>query len=105
MPFGRKEALRPENPFKNPVGMPVVAPSNVIGKRRAKLAAEAGGVLVSIANLGDLKIKSSKWREIIKQRSLTYSFVGDMFIVPSDPLGRHGLNLLRFENHIAVHRS
>ena len=58
-----------------------------------KLAAENGGIIVSNDNYRDLCNENPQWKEVIEHRLLMYSFVGDIFMVPDDPLGRHGPTL------------
>ncbi|KAM9833038.1 protein KHNYN [Syngnathus typhle] len=58
-----------------------------------KLAQKTGGVIVTNDNLRDLLEESDAWRDIIKKRLLQYTFVGDHFMVPDDPLGREGPHL------------
>ncbi|XP_023826906.1 NEDD4-binding protein 1 [Salvelinus sp. IW2-2015] len=58
-----------------------------------QLAQETDGVIVTNDNLRDLLDESHKWRDIIKKRLLQYTFVGDHFMVPDDPLGREGPHL------------
>lgn len=50
-------------------------------------------MIVSNDNFRDLFKENPKWQEVIEQRILMYSFVNDRFMVPDDPLGRHGPNL------------
>ena len=113
MPSWRKEASRPEKPITEQEilynlereGVLVFTPSRKVNGRRIvcyddrfiiKLAAETDGVVVSNDNFRDLAKENSKWRETVEQRLLMYSFVGDMFMLPDDPLGRHGPNLNDF---------
>nr|XP_046236747.1 protein KHNYN [Scatophagus argus] len=56
-------------------------------------AQKANGVIVTNDNLRDLLDESPVWRDIIKKRLLQYTFVGDHFMVPDDPLGRGGPHL------------
>ncbi|XP_040887379.1 NEDD4-binding protein 1 [Toxotes jaculatrix] len=56
-------------------------------------AQKTDGVIVTNDNLRDLSDESSVWRDIIKKRLLQYTFVGDHFMVPDDPLGRGGPHL------------
>ncbi|KAM9717733.1 protein KHNYN isoform 1-T2 [Menidia menidia] len=58
-----------------------------------KLAQETGGVIVTNDNLRDLSDESPAWRDIIKKSLLQYTFVGDLFMIPDDPLGRGGPHL------------
>ncbi|XP_047464103.1 protein KHNYN [Mugil cephalus] len=58
-----------------------------------QLAQKTDGVIVTNDNLRDLSDESPKWRDIIKKRLLQYTFVGDHFMVPDDPLGRGGPHL------------
>uniref|UniRef100_A0A3B5A0U3 NEDD4-binding protein 1-like n=1 Tax=Stegastes partitus TaxID=144197 RepID=A0A3B5A0U3_9TELE len=58
-----------------------------------QLAQKTGGVIVTNDNLRDLSDESPAWRNIIKNRLLQYTFVGDHFMVPDDPLGRGGPHL------------
>ncbi|XP_034712973.1 protein KHNYN isoform X2 [Etheostoma cragini] len=58
-----------------------------------QLAQKTAGVIVTNDNLRDLSDESLVWREIIKKSLLQYTFVGDHFMVPDDPLGRGGPHL------------
>ncbi|XP_028261594.1 protein KHNYN [Parambassis ranga] len=58
-----------------------------------QLAQQTDGVIVTNDNLRDLLDESHVWRDIIKKRLLQYTFVGDLFMVPDDPLGRGGPHL------------
>ncbi|XP_069015039.1 protein KHNYN [Embiotoca jacksoni] len=58
-----------------------------------QLAQKTDGVIVTNDNLRDLLDESPVWRDIIKKRLLQYTFVGDHFMVPDDPLGRGGPHL------------
>ncbi|XP_028993432.1 protein KHNYN [Betta splendens] len=58
-----------------------------------QLAQKTDGVIVTNDNLRDLSDESQVWRDIIKKRLLQYTFVGDHFMVPDDPLGRGGPHL------------
>ncbi|XP_029943993.1 protein KHNYN isoform X2 [Salarias fasciatus] len=51
------------------------------------------GVIVTNDNLRDLLDESRVWENIIKKSLLQYTFVGDHFMVPDDPLGRGGPHL------------
>ncbi|XP_056225547.1 protein KHNYN [Seriola aureovittata] len=56
-------------------------------------AQKTDGVIVTNDNLRDLSDETHVWRDIIKKRLLQYTFVGDHFMVPDDPLGRGGPHL------------
>ncbi|XP_014062713.2 protein KHNYN [Salmo salar] len=58
-----------------------------------QLAERTDGVIVTNDNLRDLLDESPVWMDIIKKRLLQYTFVGDHFMVPDDPLGREGPHL------------
>ncbi|XP_068584289.1 protein KHNYN [Cebidichthys violaceus] len=58
-----------------------------------QLAQKTDGVIVTNDNLRDLSDESPVWRDIVKKRLLQYTFVGDHFMVPDDPLGRGGPHL------------
>lgn len=76
----------------------------VLGKRIAShedrfllhLAEKTGGIIVTNDNLREFVTESVSWREIITTRLLQYTFVGDIFMVPDDPLGRNGPRLDEF---------
>ncbi|KAF6730666.1 NEDD4-binding protein 1 [Oryzias melastigma] len=61
-----------------------------------QLAQKTDGVIVTNDNLRDLLDESVVWRDIIRKRLLQYTFVGDLFMVPDDPLGRSGPHLDQF---------
>ncbi|XP_033853829.3 NEDD4-binding protein 1 [Acipenser ruthenus] len=67
------------------------------------LAEKADGVILTNDNLRDFIDKSPAWRNLIKKRLLQYTFVGDLFMVPDDPLGRSGPHLDEFLSK--THRS
>ncbi|NWI51602.1 N4BP1 protein, partial [Calyptomena viridis] len=57
------------------------------------LADRTGGVIVTNDNFREFVTESFAWREIIQKRLLQYTFAGDIFMVPDDPLGRNGPRL------------
>ncbi|XP_075017322.1 NEDD4-binding protein 1 isoform X2 [Calonectris borealis] len=57
------------------------------------LADRTGGVIVTNDNFREFVTESPAWREIIQKRLLQYTFAGDIFMVPDDPLGRNGPRL------------
>ncbi|KAJ1137611.1 hypothetical protein NDU88_004009 [Pleurodeles waltl] len=61
-----------------------------------QLAERTEGVIVTNDNLRDCAEESPKWKDIIKHRLLQFTFVGDIFMIPDDPLGRHGPSLDEF---------
>ncbi|KAK1152901.1 protein KHNYN-like [Acipenser oxyrinchus oxyrinchus] len=68
-----------------------------------QLAEKAGGVILTNDNLRDFIDESLAWRNLIKKRLLQYTFAGDLFMVPDDPLGRSGPHLNEFLSK--THRS
>ncbi|MBN3286969.1 N4BP1 protein, partial [Polyodon spathula] len=60
------------------------------------LAEKTGGVVVTNDNLREFVTESKAWKQIIKERLLQYTFVGDIFMIPDDPLGRFGPRLDEF---------
>ncbi|XP_057645243.1 LOW QUALITY PROTEIN: uncharacterized protein LOC130886992 [Chionomys nivalis] len=73
-----------------------VAFSHGLKKFQLHLADQTGGVIVSNDNFREFVNESMSWREIIVKRLLQYTFVGDIFMVPDDPLGRKGPRLEEF---------
>ncbi|XP_041489859.1 protein KHNYN [Microtus oregoni] len=61
-----------------------------------KLAEETDGIIVSNDQFRDLAEESDKWMAIIRERLLPFTFVGNLFMVPDDPLGRNGPTLDEF---------
>ncbi|KAH0619620.1 hypothetical protein JD844_000398 [Phrynosoma platyrhinos] len=87
------------------VGILALTPARIVcGARIAShddrfllhLAEKTGGVVVTNDNLREFVNESSSWREIIQMRLLPYTFAGDFFMVPDDPMGRNGPGLERF---------
>ncbi|XP_074150481.1 protein KHNYN isoform X2 [Sminthopsis crassicaudata] len=79
-----------------------VTPSRIVDGKRItsyddrymmKLAEEKDGIIVSNDQFRDLSGESVKWAEIIRERLLPFTFVGNIFMVPDDPLGREGPTL------------
>ncbi|XP_075796342.1 NEDD4-binding protein 1 isoform X1 [Pelodiscus sinensis] len=60
------------------------------------LADKTGGIIVTNDNFREFVTESYSWREIIQKRLLQYTFAGDIFMVPDDPLGRNGPRLEDF---------
>lgn len=68
------------------------------------LALQVDGIILSNAKYADLA-GADKWLDIINNRVIMYLFVGDIFLVPNDPLGRHGPHLhelLNVTSHIST---
>ncbi|KAL2079094.1 hypothetical protein ACEWY4_024838 [Coilia grayii] len=61
-----------------------------------QLAQKTEGVIVTNDNMRDLFDESHAWKDIIRKSLLQYTFVGDHFMVPDDPLGREGPHLNDF---------
>ncbi|XP_026167555.1 NEDD4-binding protein 1 [Mastacembelus armatus] len=68
------------------------------------LAEKTDGIIVTNDNLRDFVETSDTWRKIIQERLLQFTFVEDHFMIPDDPLGKHGPHLdvfLRKDNRRA----
>lgn len=83
-------------------GTLVFTPSRRIGNKRivcyddrfiVRLASETKGVIVSNDNFRDLAEENDQWRKTIEHRLVMFAFVNDIFMVPEDPLGKHGPRL------------
>ncbi|XP_060239195.1 NEDD4-binding protein 1-like [Meriones unguiculatus] len=73
-----------------------VAMAHGLQKFLLHLADKTGGIIVTNDNLREFVTESASWREIVATRLLQYTFMGDIFMVPDDPLGRHGPRLEEF---------
>ncbi|CAH0714896.1 unnamed protein product, partial [Brenthis ino] len=62
-------------------------------------AAEFDAVIVSGDNYRDLLNENPRWRHVIENRLLQFTWVGDMIMFPRDPLGRNGPTLEQFLKH------
>ncbi|KAK7822442.1 hypothetical protein U0070_001609 [Myodes glareolus] len=60
------------------------------------LAHKTAGVIVSNNNFRKFVTESVSWREIVAKRLLQYMFVGNIFLVPNNPLGRNGPRVEEF---------
>lgn len=60
------------------------------------LAEKTDGIIVTNDNLREFVYESTTWKSIILERLLQYTFVGDIFMIPDDPLGRNGPRLDTF---------
>ncbi|XP_072946537.1 uncharacterized protein [Epargyreus clarus] len=65
-------------------------------------AAEFDGVIVSRDNYRDLLQENPRWRYVIENRLLQFTWVGDLIMFPKDPLGRNGPTLEEFLRHPIV---
>lgn len=110
VPMWRREEPWPESPIKEREVLEELALQNILkftpsrwrGNRHTvcyddkyvvELADENGGIIVSNDNFRDLQKENPRWKETIEQRTLGYTFVGDRFMPPDDPLGRRGPSL------------
>ncbi|XP_038964887.1 NEDD4-binding protein 1-like [Rattus norvegicus] len=73
-----------------------VAMAHGLNKFMLYLAEKTVGIIVTNDNFREIVTESVSWREIIARRLLQYTFVGDIFMAPDDPLGRHGPRLEEF---------
>lgn len=110
VPLWRKEELRPESPIAEREVLDELSRQNVLkftpsrksgnrlivcydDKYTVDLADRNGGIIVSNDGFRDLIKENPRWRETIEQRTLMYTFAGDLFMPPDDPLGRKGPSL------------
>lgn len=113
VPSWRKEQSKPETPIKDQEilieleksKILVWTPSRRVNGRRMvcyddryilNLALELDGVVVSNDTFRDLCAEKPEYRKVVEERLLMYSFAGDKFMPPDDPLGRHGPSLDNF---------
>lgn len=61
-----------------------------------KAAHYYNGIIVSNDNYRDLMKESQEWKRVIETNLLQYSFIGDLFMIADDPMGRCGPNLNQF---------
>jgi len=59
-------------------------------------AATHGGIVITRDNYRDLAHEKPEWLEVVLNRILMPTFVGDDIMFPFDPLGRRGPNLNKF---------
>ncbi|XP_045507182.1 NEDD4-binding protein 1-like isoform X2 [Colias croceus] len=90
------------------LGLVVYTPSREIQGRMitsyddryiVQCAAEFDGVIVSGDNYRDLLVENPRWRFVIENRLLQFTWVGNMIMFPKDPLGRNGPTLEQFLRH------
>ncbi|XP_037549100.1 endoribonuclease ZC3H12A-like [Nematolebias whitei] len=113
VPSWRKEQPRPDVPITQQnilrelerKKVLVFTPSRRVAGRRVvcnddcfivKHALESDGVVVSNDQYRDLQGLNPEWKRFIDERLLMYSFVNNKFMLPDDPLGRHGPTLENF---------
>ncbi|XP_001602782.2 NEDD4-binding protein 1 [Nasonia vitripennis] len=89
-------------------GIVVFTPSRKIGNKFItsyddryilEYAAACGGIVVSQDQFRDLYVEKQAYRDIIENRLLVPTFVGDYVMFPEDPLGRDGPSLIDFLKH------
>ncbi|XP_041351597.1 uncharacterized protein LOC121370440 isoform X2 [Gigantopelta aegis] len=113
VPQWRKESSRPDAPIQDQEILTQLeqerclsfTPARRVGGRRVvcyddryilQLASEVDGIVVSNDNYRDLLNEKLDFKKVIEERLLMYSFAGDRFMPPEDPLGRHGPSLNNF---------
>ncbi|XP_787030.4 uncharacterized protein LOC581960 [Strongylocentrotus purpuratus] len=113
VPSWRKEQSKPETPIKDQEILMDLEKSKILvwtPSRRVKgrrmvcyddryilnLAHELDGIVVSNDTFRDLCAEKPEHRKVVEERLLMYSFAGDKFMPPDDPLGRHGPSLENF---------
>jgi len=113
VPMWRKESSKPETPttdqhilteLEKEKKLSFTPSRQVLGRRYVchddryilNLAAENGGIVVSNDNYRELINEKPKFKEVIEERILMYSFVNDRFMPPDDPLGKNGPTLDQF---------
>jgi ribonuclease ZC3H12 len=53
-------------------------------------------IIVSNDNYRDLYEEKPEWKRLVESNLLQYSFIGDLFMVADDPMGRRGPNINQF---------
>ncbi|CAL8292429.1 unnamed protein product [Merluccius merluccius] len=113
VPSWRTEPSRPDVPISDQhllrelerQRLLVLTPSRRVAGRRlvcyddrfiVKEAFESGGVIVSNDSYRDLQAENPQWRRLLQENLLMFFFISDKFVVPDDPLGRHGPTLDNF---------
>lgn len=61
-----------------------------------KAAAHYDAIIVSNDNYRDLMKEKTEWKILVEKNLLQYTFVGDLFLIADDPLGRKGPHLNQF---------
>ncbi|GFR05553.1 probable ribonuclease ZC3H12C [Trichonephila clavata] len=92
----------------------VFTPSRRLNNRRVTcyddrfivdLATSTGGVILSNDNYRDLVEESEAYKKTIEERLLMFCFVGDILMIPKDPLGKDGPSLEEFLSISATEKS
>ncbi|GFW26741.1 probable ribonuclease ZC3H12C [Trichonephila clavipes] len=92
----------------------VFTPSRRLNNRRVTcyddrfivdLATSTGGVILSNDNYRDLIEESDSYKKTIEERLLMFCFVGDILMIPKDPLGKNGPSLDEFLSMSANEKS
>ncbi|KAH3889128.1 uncharacterized protein LOC127848938 [Dreissena polymorpha] len=113
VPQWRKETTRTDSKIKDQHiltelekdGIVVFTPSRRIGGKRVicyddryilNLAVDTDGIVVSNDNYRDLMSENEKYKKVVEERLLMYTFADDRFMPPDDPLGRNGPTLDNF---------
>ncbi|XP_071498604.1 uncharacterized protein [Diadema antillarum] len=113
VPSWRKEQSKPETPIQDQevliklekARILVWTPSRRVKGRRMvcyddryilNLAVELDGIVVSNDTFRDLSGEKPEYQKVIEERLLMYTFAGNKFMPPDDPLGRHGPSLENF---------
>ncbi|XP_072178821.1 uncharacterized protein [Diadema setosum] len=113
VPSWRKEQSKPETPIQDQevliklekARILVWTPSRRVKGRRMvcyddryilNLAVELDGIVVSNDTFRDLSGEKPEYQKVVEERLLMYTFAGNKFMPPDDPLGRHGPSLENF---------
>ncbi|XP_021365824.1 NEDD4-binding protein 1-like isoform X2 [Mizuhopecten yessoensis] len=68
-----------------------------------ELAEREEGVVVSNDQYRDLMQEKASWRVLVEERLLMFTFAGDNFMIPEDPLGQDGPTLDQLLHKIPPH--
>ncbi|CAC5417693.1 ZC3H12 [Mytilus coruscus] len=90
VPAWRRYKPRPQNPISD---QEILVQLNERGLYVVELAETVEGIIVSNDQYRDLMGEKYSWKKIIEERLLQYNFVGDILMIPDDPLGQHGPKL------------
>lgn len=113
VPAWRKEQTTLETPITdqeiltrlNDDGVVSFTPSRSYDDRFiVRLAVDVDGIIVSNDLFRDIQNDQPTWKDFISKRLLMYTFAGDIFMPPDDPLGRQGPKLNDFLRKNTVER-